>query len=240
MSSPPSAALSAADSYQHGLFGPVEVRPLSNIRGIVAKRVQASWGNVPHVSHTDDVDATALEAALAALQDRTAVKLTLLPFVVRACALALMEFPEVNASLCDSGRNLILKKYCHIGFTTNTPAGLLAPVIRDVDKMTVLDIAAAIGGLTVKARAGRLTVKDMKGACFTISDLGEMGDAPEVATLGIARVARKPVAIGGVLVSRPVLPLRLVYDTRAIDGALGGEFMAAIRRRLANPDFLLS
>jgi pyruvate dehydrogenase E2 component (dihydrolipoamide acetyltransferase) len=166
---------------------------------------------------------------------------------MRACAQTLGEFPDFNASLDDSGENLILKKYCHIGFATDTPAGLLAPIIRDVDKKSLFEIAGAIALLAEKARTGRLAFTDAEGGCFSVSNLGQLGgtgftptiNAPEVAVLGVARAARKVVERDGQFVARLILPLCLVYDHRVVDGAQGGRFMAAICRRLAEPDSLL-
>lgn len=238
------------ETYDYSLFGPVETRPLSNIRKIIGRRLWAAWANVPQVAQFDEVDLTALESLRAALKpkaDAQGIKLTLLAFIARACAQALIEFPDFNASLDDSGENLVLKKYCHIGFATDTPIGLLAPVIRDVDKKSLFEIAGAIALLAEKARTGRLAFADAEGGCFSVSNLGQLGgtgftptiNAPEVAVLGVARAARKVVERDGQFVARLILPLCLVYDHRVVDGAQGGRFMAAICRRLAKPDSLL-
>ena len=240
------AGFPVVETYDYSLFGPVEVRPLSKIRKIIGRRLHAAWANVPQVAQFDEVDLTALDAARAKLKpaaEAQGVKLTMLAFVLRACAQTLLEFPDFNASLDDSGDNLVLKKYCHIGFATDTPIGLLAPVIRDVDRKSLLEIAAAISQLADKARDGRLAFTDAEGGCFSVSNLGQLGgtgftptiNAPEVAVLGVARAARRVVELDGMFRSRPMLPLCLVYDHRVIDGAHGGRFMAALCRRLADP-----
>lgn len=237
------------ETYDYGLFGPVEVRPLSRIRQVIARRLEASWANVPHVAQFDEVDVTRLQAlreqSLPKAQ-AAGVKLTLLAFVMRACANALKAFPEFNASLDATGKNLVLKRYCHIAFAAETPVGLLAPVLRDVDRKSLFEVAQGIAELAGKARAGRLALSDAEGSCFTVSNLGALGgtgftpviNAPEVAILGVARVAAKVVDVGGTIVSRPMLPLTLVYDHRVIDGAVGARFLALVARQLADPQGL--
>lgn len=246
MTASPPTGYPVVESYDYSLFGPVEIRPLSNIRKIIGRRLHAAWANVPQVSHYDEVDLTALEELRARLKpeaEARGVKLTILAFILRACAQTLLEFPDFNASLDDSGTNLVLKKYCHIGFATETPVGLLAPVIRDVDRKTVFEIAGAITVLADTARNGKLAFTDAEGGCFSVSNLGQLGgtgftptiNAPEVAVLGVARAARKLVEREGQFVPRLMLPLCLVYDHRVIDGAHGGRFLAALCQRLANP-----
>ncbi|MGQ9369306.1 2-oxo acid dehydrogenase subunit E2 [Azospirillum sp. ST 5-10] len=244
------AGLPTVETYDYALFGPVEVRPLSNVRKIIGRRLHAAWVNVPQVAQFDDVDSTALEALRQRLRpqaEERGLKLTVLPFVVKACALALREFPDFNASLDATGNNLVLKKYCHITFAVDTPVGLLAPVLKDVDRKDVFEIAAGIAELAEKARAGTLAFSDAEGGCFSVSNLGPLGgngftptiNAPEVAVLGVARAGRKIVDAGdGRLVSRPVLPLSLVYDHRVIDGAMGGRFLAFLCRALSEPEGL--
>jgi pyruvate dehydrogenase E2 component (dihydrolipoamide acetyltransferase) len=239
------------ETYDYALFGAVEVRPLSNIRKVIGRRLHAAWANVPQVAQFDEIDLTALEARRGALKPQAeaqGVKLTLLAFIMKACALTLLAFPEFNASLDESGNNLVLKKYCHIGFATDTPVGLLAPVIRDVEKKGLFEIARDIGALAEKARLGRLAFADAEGGCFSISNLGLLGgtgftptiNAPEVAVLGVARAARKVMERDEQFVSRLMLPLCLTYDHRVIDGAHGGRFMAALCQRLAEPDSMVA
>lgn len=237
------------ETYDYSLFGPVEVRPLSRVRQVIARRLEASWANVPHVAQFDEVDITRLQV-LRERQLREAraagIKLTLLAFVMRACANALKAFPEFNASLDATGRNLVLKGYCHIAFAAETPVGLLAPVLRDVDRKSLFEVAKGVADLAARAKAGRLALSDAEGGCFTVSNLGALGgtgftpviNAPEVAILGVARAAAKVVEVDGRIVSRPMLPLSLVYDHRVIDGAVGARFLAFIVQQLAEPESL--
>lgn len=239
------------ETYDYSLFGEVESKPLSRIRQVISKRLSASWVNVPHVAQFDEVDLTALEVLRQGLVPKAqelGIKLTLLPFIIKACAHALHEFPEFNASLDDTGQTLMLKKYCHIAFATETPIGLLAPVVRDADKKNLFETASAINALAAKAKLGRLAMSDAEGACFTVSNLGMLGgtgftpviNAPEVGILGVARASRKVVEMNGEFVSRLFLPLSLVYDHRVIDGAVGGRFMDSIRQQLLDPEKLLA
>jgi pyruvate dehydrogenase E2 component (dihydrolipoamide acetyltransferase) len=235
-----------AGAYDYSLFGAVESKPLSRIRQVISKRLTASWVTVPHVNQFDDVDLTALEALR---QERLSdvpvpqTKLALLPFVIKACSQALLAFPEFNASLDASGTNLVLKKYCHIAFAADTPIGLMAPVIRDVDRKSVAEIAESVNTLAIKAKAGRLAMSDAEGACFTVTNLGTVGgsgftpiiNAPEMGVLGVARARRMLVEVEGAFVPRLMLPVCLVYDHRVIDGVLGGRFMAFVRARLESP-----
>lgn len=243
------AELPQVETYDYALFGEVEIKPLSRIRKVIGKRLTASWMTVPHVAQFDEVDLTALEALRQRLvpdAQAAGVKLTLLPFIMKACAHALKAFPEFNASLDASGDNLVLKKYCHIAFAADTPIGLLAPVVRDVDKKDLFETANVINILAQKAKAGRLALSDAEGACFSVSNLGALGgtgfipiiNAPEVAILGVAHASRKVVDINGEFVSRLTLPLSLVYDHRVIDGGVGARFLALIREQLTNPETL--
>ncbi len=230
-------------------FGPVEVKPLSRIQRISGARLQASWINLPHVTQNEDADITELEALRAAQKDQAAkegVRLTPLAYIIRACALALRQFPRFNASLDASGENLVYKQYCHIGFAADTKDGLLVPVIRDADKSDVFALARSLAQLSEKARAGKLTALDMQGGSFTISSLGSIGgtsftpiiNAPEVAILGVARAAQKPVFLNGAFVPRLMLPLSLSYDHRVIDGAEGARFVVHLAKLLADPKAL--
>ncbi len=245
----PDPARPRVETYDYALFGPVDVRPLSRIRQVIARRLEASWANVPHVAQFDEVDITRLQALRARCLPKaqaSGIKLTLLAFAMRACANALKEFPEFNASLDASGKSLVLKRYCHIAFAAETPVGLLAPVLRDVDKKGLFEVARGIDELALKAKAGRLALSDAEGGCFTVSNLGALGgtgftpviNAPEVAILGMARAGPKVVEVGGAIVLRPILPLSLVYDHRVIDGAAGARFLAFVKQQLAEPDSL--
>ncbi len=239
------AALPKVPQVDFAKFGAVVVEPLSRIQKISGARLQASWINLPHVTQHEDADITELEAARAQLKGKAAqegVRLTMLAFVVKACVLALKEFPRFNASLDAGGENLVLKKYYHIGFAADTPNGLVVPVIRDADRMNVFDIARALAALSDKARAGKLTAAEMQGGSFTISSLGGIGgtaftpiiNAPEVAILGLSRSAYKPVYENGAFVPRLTLPLSLSYDHRVIDGAAAARFAVYLAKVLGD------
>jgi pyruvate dehydrogenase E2 component (dihydrolipoamide acetyltransferase) len=216
-------------------FGETETRPLSRIQKISATNLQRNWMAIPHVTQFDESDITDLDAfrkqqkLLAEKQD---IKLTLLPFIMKACIAALKRFPDFNSSLHQDGEHLIVKKYFHIGVAVDTKEGLLVPVVRDVDQKGVLDLALELMELSAKARDKRLTPGEMQGACFSISNLGGVGgtaftpiiNAPEVAILGVSRSSIKPLYIGGEFKPRLMLPLSLSYDHRVIDGAKAARF----------------
>ncbi|HEU4531034.1 MAG TPA: 2-oxo acid dehydrogenase subunit E2, partial [Steroidobacteraceae bacterium] len=156
-------------------FGPVEVRPLSRIQKISGPRLQASWVNLPHVTQFDQADITELEEVRGQLKTKAiqeGIKLTPLAFVMKACVKAIQEYPTFNTSLDPAGENLVHKKYLHMGFAADTPNGLVVPVIRDIDRKDIYEIARDLGELSQKARDGKLTALDMQGGCFTVSSLG--------------------------------------------------------------------
>ncbi len=203
---------------------------------------------IPHVTQYDEADITELEEfrkstnEALAKRDKTAPKVTMLAFVMKACVAVLKRYPELNASLDADGSNLILKKYYHIGFAADTPNGLVVPVIRDVDQKGVAEIAKETGELAAQARAGKLGPTAMQGASFTISSLGGIGgtmftpiiNAPEVAILGIAKSDIKPKWNGTAFEPRLILPLWLSYDHRVIDGAQGARFVTYLSEVLAD------
>ena len=170
------------------------------------------------------------------------MKLTPLPFLLKACAQTLREFPQFNVSIHSSGEHLTQKKYVHIGVAVATEAGLVVPVIRDVDRKNIWQLAEEVAEASVKARERKLTPEDMQGACFTISSLGAIGgtgfvpivNAPEVAILGVARTAVKPVWRDGEFVPRTMLPLTLTYDHKAVNGVDGGRFAAHLAALLGD------
>lgn len=244
-SPPAGAALPKVPAVDFAKFGPIEVKPLSRIQRISGARLQASWINLPHVTQHDDADITDMEAVRTALKEKATpvgVRLTPLAFIVRACVLALKEFPRFNASLDESGENLVLKKYFNIGFAADTPNGLVVPVIPNADRMDIYEIARALAVLSEKARAGKLSAAEMQGGSFTISSLGGIGgtaftpiiNAPEVAILGVSRSSQKPVYLGGTFLPRLTLPLSLSYDHRVIDGAEAARFTVYLAKTLGD------
>jgi len=173
---------------------------------------------------------------------KSGAKLTLLAFLMKACVAVLKTYPDFNASLSTDGQSLVLKHYFHIGFAVDTPDGLVVPVIRDVDKKGVLDIARELGSMSAKARDKKLSPADMQGGCFSITSLGGIGgtyftpilNSPEVAILGVSRSVMKPVWNGKEFAPRLMLPLSLSYDHRVIDGALGARFVNTLGQLLAD------
>ena len=230
-------------------FGETETMPLSRIRAAGAQNLHRSWLNLPHVTQHDEVDVTELEAHRAGLKAEAAqrgVSLSPLPFLIKACCLALKEFPTFNASLDASGSQFILKRYYHIGIAVDTEQGLLVPVIRNADAKDVWDLAEATADLADKARSQRLAMHELQGGSFSISSLGAIGgtgftpiiNAPEVAILGIGRLATKPAWDGAGFTPRKLLPLSLSFDHRAINGAEAGRFMAHLAGVLGNVSLL--
>ncbi|QQQ00566.1 dihydrolipoyllysine-residue acetyltransferase [Lysobacter enzymogenes] len=226
-------------------FGEVETKPLTRIQKLSGANLARNWAMIPHVTQHDDADITDLEALRVALNkenEKAGIKLTMLAFLMKASVNALQKFPTFNASLDASGENLTLKKYFHIGFAADTPNGLVVPVVRDVDKKGVLQIARETGELAAKARDGKLGPADMSGGCFSISSLGGIGgtaftpivNAPEVAILGVSKSATKPVWDGKQFAPRLILPLSLSYDHRVIDGAAAARFTAYLAQLLAD------
>ena len=216
-------------------FGPIEELPRTKLQKVTAINMQRNWSTVPHVAQFNEADVTALEDFRNELRpeaEKKGVKLTFLPFLLKACAKALAEYPQFNVSLHSSGEFVIQKKYCHIGVAVATEAGLVVPVIRDVDTKTIYELAREVSELTAKAKSRKLTLEEMQGACFTISSLGAIGgtgfipiiNAPEVAILGVARTEIKPVYANGEFVPRKMLPLTLCYDHKALNGVDGGLF----------------
>lgn len=216
-------------------FGPVTMQPLSRIKKLSGGFLHRNWVSIPHVTQHDEADITELEAFRKTQSDeakKSGIKFTMLGFLMKAAVVALKQFPEFNASLSPDGESLVLKNYFHIGVAVDTPGGLVVPVIRDVDKKGLLEIARELGELSGRMRNGKISPSDLQGGCFSISSLGGIGgtfftpiiNAPEVAILGVGKSVMKPVWNGREFVPRLMLPLSLSYDHRVIDGALGARF----------------
>jgi len=228
-------------------FGPTELLPLSRIKKISGPNLHRNWVMIPHVTQFDEADVTDLEqfrvdsnAALA--KAKSTVKLTMLAFVIKACVAALKKYPAFNASIDETGANLILKQYYNVGFAADTPNGLVVPVIKNADQKSISQIATEMGELSAQARDGKLSPANMQGANFTISSLGGIGgtaftpiiNAPEVAILGLSKSAMKPVWDGAAFQPRLMLPLSLSYDHRVIDGAMAARFTAYLAEVMAD------
>ncbi len=229
-------AVPAIPEVDFSKFGPVETQPLSRIKRRSGPHLQQAWLSAPQVTQHHEVDITELENFRQSLKpeaEKRGVKLTPLAFILRTLPILLKEFPTFNASLAPDGENLILKRYCHIGVAVATPEGLVVPVIRDVDRKGVWELAQELAEVSARARAGKLTPSDLQGGCFSVSSLGGIGggfftpivNVPEVAILGIARARMQPVWNGSEFVPRLQLPVSLSYDHRVIDGAEGAQFV---------------
>ena len=216
-------------------YGEVELQPLSKIQRVSGSYLHRNWVSIPHVTQDDLADITDMEAYRKANADKAleqGFKLTPLVFLIKASVAALKEFPFFNASLDETGENLVMKKFFHIGIAVDTPNGLVVPVIRDCDQKDIYGLAAELANLSQRARDGKLQPVEMQGACFTISSLGGIGgtsftpiiNAPEVAILGVSRSRMQPVWDGEAFEPRMMLPLCLSYDHRVIDGANGARF----------------
>lgn len=237
--------VSAVPDLDFSQFGEIEQIPRTKMQKVTAVNMQRNWSSIPHVAQFNEADVTELEAFRADLKaeaDKRGTKLTFLPFLLKACAKALAEYPQFNVSLHSSGEYVIQKKYYHIGMAVATEAGLVVPVIRDVDKKSVWDLAAEIIELTNKAKSRKLSLEEMQGACFTISSLGALGgtgftpiiNAPEVAILGVAKTEIKPVYMNGEFKPRKMLPFTLCYDHKAVNGLDGGLFADYLSRMLSD------
>ena len=233
-------------------FGKIETKPLSKIKKISGANLHRNWVTAPHVTQFDNADITDLEIFRKSMQkeaEKRGAKLTLLAFLMKACVNALKAYPMFNSSLSPDGDSLILKSYYHIGFACDTPDGLVVPVVRNVEKKDVIDIAEDLGSLSEKARARKLKMDEMQGGCFTISSLGGIGgtkftpiiNCPEVAILGVSRAAMQPVynKSSEDFEARLMLPLSLSYDHRVVDGADGARFTSHLCMMLSDVRRLL-
>ena len=238
-------AAPAVPDFDFSQFGPIEELPRSKLQKVTAINMERNWSTVPHVAQFNEADVTALEDFRNEMRpeaEKKGIKLTFLPFLLKACANALAEYPQFNVSLHSSGEFVVRKKYCHIGVAVATEAGLVVPVIRDVDTKTIYELAREVSELTAKAKSRKLTLEEMQGACFTISSLGAIGgtgfipiiNAPEVAILGVAKTAIKPVYVNGEFLPRKMLPLTLCYDHKALNGVDGGLFADYLAKLLGD------
>jgi pyruvate dehydrogenase E2 component (dihydrolipoamide acetyltransferase) len=225
-----------------------EEEPLQGLRRRIAERMEIAW-QIPHVTSFDEVDAANLVALRKHLQpeaERRGLRLTYLPFIVKAVTQTLKESPYLNASLDMANKTIRLHRHFHIGIATAVPEGLLAPVIRHADQLNLLQIAGELTRLGDLAQQRKLELNELSGSTFTITNFGSFGghqgtpiiNPPEVAILGVGRIEDKPVVVDGQVEVRPVLPLALSYDHRLIDGAAAGQFLRRLIALLADPNLL--
>jgi pyruvate dehydrogenase E2 component (dihydrolipoyllysine-residue acetyltransferase) len=227
-------------------WGPVERQPLDSVRRRTADQVSLAWSLVPHVTQQDVADITELDA-FRRQQDGQGPKLTVTAFVLKAVAALLKQFPRFNASLDSASSQLILKRYYHLGVAVDTDRGLLVPVLRDVDRKSIFQLAQELADVADRARNKKVSAEAMRGGTFTITNLGGIGGTgfspivnyPEVAILGLSRARLQPVVRNGQVAPRLLLPLSLSYDHRVIDGADAARFARRLADMLENPMLML-
>jgi pyruvate dehydrogenase E2 component (dihydrolipoyllysine-residue acetyltransferase) len=231
-------------------WGPVEHVALSATRRQIARKMVHSLFTAPHAAALDEADVTELDAFRKQAQERRRdphLHLTLLPFVMKATVAGLKQFPALNASLDDEKQELILKHYYHFGIAVDTERGLIVPVIRDVDRKSLIDVAAELGEKIQRTREGKISLDELHGGTFTLTNAGAIGghafipiiNYPEVAILGIGRAQPKPVVRDGQIVARTLLPLSIAFDHRIVDGADVVRFLTRVMRLLEDPMQLL-
>jgi pyruvate dehydrogenase E2 component (dihydrolipoamide acetyltransferase) len=227
-------------------WGEIERKPMSGIRRKTAAALSEAWQTIPHVTHFDHADITELEELrqrFGKKAEEAGGKLTITAIALKVVASALKVFPQFNASVDASTEEIIYKKYFNIGVAVDTDRGLLVPVIRDADKKNILELAVELTELSEKARDRKITIEEMQGGSFTITNLGGIGgvnfspiiNTPEVAILGVARAAHQPVFVDGQIAPRLMLPLALSYDHRLIDGADAARFLRWVAEALQQP-----
>tara|TARA_B100000029_G_C17599604_1_gene965327 strand:- start:820 stop:2133 length:1314 start_codon:yes stop_codon:yes gene_type:complete len=224
-------------------WGDIEKISLTRIQKVAASHVTRSWTSIPHVTHHEEIDITALDDFRKSMNNEIATqgtRLTILPFVMKAVCTALIKFPRFNSTLANDPKELILKKYFHVGFAVDTEKGLMVPVIKDIDKKGVAEIARELADISKRARSGRIRPEELQGGCFTISSLGGIGgeaftpiiNIPEVAILGLSKAKIKPIWTNTEFKPRLILPTDLSYDHRVIDGASAARFLTFLQKQL--------
>jgi pyruvate dehydrogenase E2 component (dihydrolipoamide acetyltransferase) len=241
----PKAAAPAPEKIDFSKWGPISRRPMSPLRQVISRRMRENWNAIPHVTQFDEADLTsilALRKKYVSAYEAKGARLTVTSFVLKAVAAALKKHPIFNSSLDESSDEIVYKEYYHIGVAVDTEAGLIVPVIRDVDKKSLLDLSKELEDLAKKARDRKVSSEELKGGAFTISNQGGIGGAhftpivnkPEVAILGLGKGALKPVVRNNAIEPRMMLPLGLSYDHRVIDGAVAARFTVDLLQALEN------
>jgi len=235
---------------KYDLYGYVDRIPLRGVRRSIAKAMVKSKYTAPHVTAMDEADVTMLwkiREKEKKAAEKKGIKLTILPFIVKAVIAGLSEHPYLNASLDDENEEIVLKKYFNIGFATDTPEGLMVPVVKNAKDKSILQLAEELTRLAAKARDRSIDLADLKGGTFTISNYGALGgiyatpiiNYPEVAILGVGKIKDTPVVRNGKLVVRKILSLSLSFDHRVVDGGEGARFLNTVIARLEDPDLIL-
>ncbi|MBU3759566.1 MAG: branched-chain alpha-keto acid dehydrogenase subunit E2 [Candidatus Omnitrophica bacterium] len=233
----------AAESIDFSKWGPVTKKPLTSLRKKIAEKMQESWNAIPHVTQNDEVDVTDImqwTKAYGPAYEKQGAKLTLTALILKACVHALKKFPVFNSSLDEATGELVFKEYYHLGVAVDTEQGLIVPVLRDIDKKSLFEISRELGEIAEKTRQRKVSLEELKGGTFTISNLGGIGgqhftpivNRPEVAILGVSRGVLKPVIRSQKLDQRVLMPVSLSYDHRVIDGADGARFVREIAKAI--------
>lgn len=237
-------------SYQ-GPAGALETRePIRGIRKKIAEKMQMAKHVIPHFTLMEEANVTQLVAMRSEIKDfatKKGVKVTYLPFVMKSLITTMRDFAQFNASIDDQAQEIVYKKYYNIGFAADTPQGLVVPVIKDADRKSILELAAEIGELSEKARAGKLAVEDMKGATISITNIGSVGGTyatpiinhPEVAILGMYKISKRPLWTGSDFKPADIMNVTITADHRLIDGAVAANFLKSFVGRLENPGILM-
>ena len=224
--------------------------PLTKIRKTISERMSQSRFTIPHTTAMDEIDVTALDEFRKKYKDlliEEDVKLTYLPFIIKATIVALKKFPEFNSTLDEASEELILKFFYNIGIATDTDRGLMVPVVKDADKLSIVELAKAIEDVSSRAKENKSAIQELRGGTFTVTNYGSIGghfgipiiNYPESAILGLGRVVKKPIVKDDEIVIAKVLPVSLSYDHRTIDGASGSHFINLLKELLSDPDMLL-
>ncbi len=227
-----------------------ERKPLTGLRRRIAERMERSWRSIPHATSFDELDATelvALRTMLKPTAEQRGVRLTYMPLLVKLLLPALKAFPQFNATFDEETREIVYKHVYHVGIATDSPEGLLVPVLRDADKFTIVQIAQQLEHLIEGAQKRSLSVQEVTGSSFTLNNVGSFGgntgtpiiNAPEVAILAVGRIQEKAIVHNGTIVARTMMPLALSFDHRVIDGALAGKFLAHFKELVEHPQQLM-
>lgn len=244
---PAAAPKTASPSIDFSKWGDVTKQPFSSLRQKIAEKMQESWSIIPHVTQNDEVDVTDIMQTAkkyAAAYEKAGAKLTLTAIILKACVAALKKYPVFNSSLDEAANQLVLKNYYHLGVAVDTEQGLIVPVLRDVDKKSLLEISLDLAALAEKTRQRKVGLDDLKGGTFTVSNLGGIGgrhftpiiNRPEVAILGVSRGVLKPVVVNKKIAQRIMMPISVSYDHRVIDGADGARFIRELAQAIENFD----
>lgn len=240
---------SEGDKIQRDTWGPVSREPLTQIRRTIARRMSRSASVIPHVTNFDDADVTELDSYRKSAADElhtAGTKLTMMPFVVKAVAKALEQHPLLNAEFDEENGQIVYKQYVNLGVAVDTPRGLVVPVLRDADRLGIVEIARALASLAQRARAAEFEVEELRGGSFTISNLGAVGGGystpiinyPESAILLLGRARPAPAVHDGKIGPRLMMPLSLSYDHRLVDGATAARFLNDVIEQVQSPEKL--